>query len=232
MPDNRYAPPDAAVRDVPPATDANADVARASSIAELTRVVANAMAYFDKLPGARAPDRGGGLTGAAQRDVDRRSSNFVLIRLGSGALLFGVLIAIKASFALTGAVCGAVLVLSGLSIWRAHRRAAAQAVRAVLAMPEPLRAVASQLAGVRLALPPSYGQLAEALETLEARMAQVFNGSDSALATALLKLTGKVFGYAGFEPLAAMHPGVAAPMASLKSLVAQALQGRDSPVTG
>ena len=230
MQTNRFAPPDAPARDAPP--EADSDASRGRSIAELSQVVANAMAHFDKLRGACAPDRGGGLSGAAQRDISRRSSNFVLIRLGSGALLFGGLIAVRATFAETAAVCALVMVVTGLSLWRQHRRASVRALDAVLAMPEPLRAVATRIAELRLALPPSHGQLAEALETIEARMARVFNGADDALATALLKLSGKVFGYAGFDRLAEADAAIAAPLGSLNSAISQALQGRAVAAAG
>ena len=56
-------------------------------------------------------------------------------------------------------------------------------------------------------------------------MARVFNGADATLTMALLKLTGKVFGYAGFESLAAREPATAPALAALKSGVATALAG-------
>ena len=229
MSSNRFAPPNADVRDAPAEAQPDPDAGRGRSIAELSQVVANAMAYFDKLPGARVPDRGGGLAGAAQRDVQRRSANFVLFRLGSGVLLFGVLIAVHATLATTAAACAVVIVVTGLSIWHRHRQAGARVARAALAMPEPLRAVATRLTALRLALPPSHGQLAEALETIEARAARVFAGTDDALSTALLKLTGKVFGYAGFDALLAANPALGAPFESLKSAIGQALQDRSIP---
>ena len=230
MTTHRYAPPVADVRDPPSEADASAD--RGRFIAELSQVVANAMAHFDKLPGARAPNRGGGLTGAAQRDVARRSSNFVLIRLGSGVLVFGALVAFKASFATTATVCAALIVATALTLWHQQRSAGEQAERAVLEMPEQLRAVAAQLTDLRVALPPSHAQLAEAVETIESRMARTFNGADDALSTALLKLIGKVFGYAGFESLAESDAAIAARLDSLKLLIAQTLQARHASTAG
>lgn len=230
MTTHRYAPPVADVRDLPCEVDASAE--RGRFIAELSQVVANAMAHFDKLPGACAPNRGGGLTGAAQRDVARRSSNFVLIRLGSGVLVFGALVALKASFAMTASVCAALIVATALTIWRQHRSAGHQAERAVLGMPEQLRAVAAQLSDLRAALPPSHAQLAETLETIESRMARTFNGTDDALSNALLKLVGKVFGYAGFERLAQTDPATAPRLDSLKLLITRTLQARHSSTAG
>lgn len=194
-------------------------------IAELSQVVANAMARFDAIPGARRPARGGGLSGAAQRDIARKSGNRVLFRVVGAIVLFAVVAIFKPSFAVTGMACCVILASTIGGVVIQQRGARAQAHVAVDTMPAPLQAVARQVRAFREALPPSYGQLGEALETIEARMASVFNGGDATLTTALLKLTGKVFGYAGFEALTARETATAAALAVLQSGVAAALAG-------
>lgn len=194
-------------------------------IAELTQVVANAMARFDAIPGARRPDRGGGISGAAQRDVALKSGNRALLIVAGPLLLLASVPIFKPSFAVTGIGC-CIFFAASVGGWLIRlRRARTQALVAVGTMPAPLQAVAARVRGLREALPPSHGQLAEALETIEARMARVFNGADASLATALLKLTGKVFGYAGFEALASREPATAPALAALRASVASALSG-------
>ena len=221
---DRYAPPNSPV--LPPDTPPQPPAGGLHLVAELGRVVANAMAHFDALPGARRPDRGGGISGAAQRDVARKSGNVALFRVLGLLAGIAVLTLLKPSFAVTAGICGAVLVVTVAVIVHGHRRAGAAARESVDRMPEALRAVAQEVVALRQSLPPSHGQLAEALETIEARMARIFNGPDAALATALLKLAGKVFGYEGFERLCRESAGVAAPLAAVKERIAQALQAR------
>ena len=196
-----------------------------SPISELSQVVANAMARFDAIPGASQPARGGGLSGAAQRDIARKSGNRVLFRVVGAMVLLAVAAIFKPSFAVTGIACCVIFAGTVGGFVIQQRRARAQAHVAVDTMPAPLQAVARQVRALRDALPPSYGQLGEALESIEARMGRVFNGTDAALATSLLKLTGKVFGYAGFDALAAREPATATALAALKSGVATALTG-------
>lgn len=196
-----------------------------SPIAELSQVVTNAMARFDAIPGASKPARGGGLSGAAQRDIARKSGNRVLFRVVGAMALLAVAAIFKPSFEVTGIACCVVLAgtIGGFVI--RQRRTRTQAHEAVDTMPAPLQAAARQVRAFREALPPSYGQLGEAIETIEARMARVFNGADATLTISLLKLTGKVFGYAGFDALALREPSTAPALATLKSAVAAALAG-------
>jgi hypothetical protein len=124
------------------------------------------------------------------------------------------------------------MVATALTIWHQHRSASKQAKCALLEMPEHLRTVVAQLTDLRAALPPSHGQLAEALETIESRMARTFNGADDTLSTALLKLIGKVFGYAGFESLAESDPAIGARLDSLKLLIARTLRAKGAATAG
>ena len=183
------------------------------------------MARFDAIPGASKPSRGGGLSGAAQRDIARKSGNRVLFRVVGAMALLAAAMVFKPSFAVTGIGC-CVFVAVSVSAFLIHlRRERTQAHVAIDTMPVRLQSVALQLRALREALPPSYGQVAEAIETIETRMPRVFNGTDAALATSLLKLTGKVFGYAGFDALAVREPSTAQALATLKSGVAAALAG-------
>lgn len=196
-----------------------------SPIAELSQVVVNAMARFDATPGAGKPSRGGGLSGAARRDIAGRPRNRVLFAAVGMMGLLAVVTIFKPSFAATGIGCCVFFAGSVGAFLVGLRRERTQARTAVDTMPASLQAVALPLRAMREALPPSYGQLGEAIETIEARMARVFNGADATLTMALLKLTGKVFGYAGFESLAAREPATAPALAALKSDVATALAG-------
>ncbi len=221
--DDRYAPPRSAVAAVvvPTWTLETA----VSPIAELSQVVANAMARFDAIPGASKPSRGGGLSGAAQRDVAGRSRNRVLFATVGMMVLLAVVTIFKPSFAATGIGCCVFFAGSVGAFLIRLRSERAQARTAVDTMPASLQAVALQLRAMRQSLPPSYGQLGEAIESIETRMARVFNDGDATLTTALLKLTGKVFGYAGFDSLAAREPATALALDALKSGVATALAG-------
>ena len=225
MPTHRYAPPLAEVRDpaAPDAAEREASAVSGRLIGDLSLVVENAMARFDAIPDAKVPDRGGGLSGAAQRDRARLSANKVLFNVFGLMAFLVIIFFLKPSFAVTGAASMVILAITVATVWRQHRAAPARLQVAVGKMPERLSAVAAQVAALRQALPPAYERLAEAIGTMESRMARIFNGGREDLAAALLKLTSKAFGYAGFAELAQGHPDVAKHIARLQDLIAQAL---------
>lgn len=184
-------------------------------VVELSKVIENAMHCFDALPnagaraehGLRAVAAGGG-----------RSAGALRLRVLLGAFFAGAFWLVRDSVALLGvvgllAIVAAVLVTQRGSRW--SRAAAAGA------MDDSLRRVVEHLAAFRGALPTSHQRLAESLEAIEERMLRIFSSRDGTLATALVKLTCKVFGYPGFDRLAGNVAGVSNALGALRFALAQ-----------
>lgn len=218
---NRFAPPVADVRDPPP--PAPDSFATGRLVGELASVIENAMARFDAVPGATPLNRSLRMTGRWRGDAALLAGNRAWVALGGlGAFLLAALV-VHPSFAMTSAGCGVFLVVALAVEWRLRRQGAAASATAVHRMPAQLAAVAGQVATLRAVLPASHARLGEALEAVEARMARTFTASRHDLTAALLKLTGKAFGYAGFAEFALREPQAAIQLELLRTQVAQAL---------
>ena len=189
-------------------------------VVELSKVVENSMHSFDALPNAGVRVDGG-LRDPVVRDVAGRSANRLLLRITGTGVFFGLLYLARESLG-TQAVIGAGMIVGNVLFVRYSRRALREdKVSAFGAMDERLRVVVEHLAAFRKALPSSHGRLAESLEAIEERMLRIFTHRDVSLETALVKLTCKVFGYPGFDRLAASVAGISNTLGTLRFALAQ-----------
>lgn len=189
-------------------------------VVELSKLIENALHCFDALPNAGVPG-GDGLCDVSVGEVRGRSASRLLLRVAGTALFLGLLWLVRDSLALLVAV-GLAMVVGNLLFVRYSRRAShADKDSAFGAMDERLRAVVEHLVAFRNALPSSHGRLAEALRAIEVRMLRIFTNRDVSLETALVKLTCKVFGYPGFDRLAASVAGVSNALGALRFALAQ-----------
>ena len=194
-------------------------------VVELSKVVENSMHYFDALPNADVP-AGDGLPGAPVGDVRGRSATRLLLRIAGTGLFLCLFYLARDSLPLLGAV-GVAMIIGNLLFVRYNRRALqADHAGAFGAMDERLRGVVEHLAAFRKALPSSHERLAEALAAIEERMLRIFTNRDVLLETALVKLTCKVFGYPGFDRLAASVAGISNALGALRFALAQEAAAR------
>jgi hypothetical protein len=189
-------------------------------VVELSKVIENAMHCFDALPnaGARAED---GLRAVAAGGVGGRSAGALRLRLLLGAFFAAAFWLVRDSIALLGVVGLLAIVAAVLVTQRGPRTARWSKAAAAGAMDESLRRVVEHLAAFRGALPTSHQRLAVSLEAIEERMLRIFSSRDGTLATALVKLTCKVFGYPGFDRLAGNVAGVSNALGALRFALAQ-----------
>lgn len=189
-------------------------------VVELSKVVENSMHSFDALPnaGVRSDD---GPRATPVPDVAGRPSDRLLLRVAGTGVFVGLLYLARGSLEIQ-AVIGAAMLVGNLLFVRHNRRASrAYEASAFGPMDERLRVVVEHLAAFRNALPSSHARLAKSLEAIEERMLRIFTNRDVSLETALVKLTCKVFGYPGFDRLAASVAGVSNTLAKLRFALAQ-----------
>ena len=189
-------------------------------VVELSKVVENSMHSFDALPNAGLRSDGD-VRVTPVHEVAGRSANRLLLRVaGTGALL-GLLYLARGSLETQSAI-GATMIVGNVLFVRYSRRASrADQASAFGTMDERLRVVVEHLAAFRNALPSSHERLAKSLEAIEERMLRIFTNRDVSLETALVKLTCKVFGYPGFDRLAASVAGVSNALGKLRFALAQ-----------
>ena len=196
-------------------------------VAELSKVIESAMHYFDALPnaGIQCVDV---VRDLPVDEVRTRSSRRLWWRVVAGVAFLCLFWLARGSLPAMAAI-GVAMVVGGLLSVRHGRRAAREeAVSAFGPMDERLRTVVEQLAAFRQALPHSHARLAMALEAVEERMLRIFTNRDTTLETALVKLTCKVFGYPGFDRLAASATGVSKALWTLRFSLAQEAAVRTS----
>ena len=190
-------------------------------VVELSKVIENAMHCFDALPNAGTRAEDGERAAAAGETRSPAAGDRRLRMLGLAVFFAGALWLVRDSVELLGVVGLLAAVVAVLLVRRGPPAARRGSASAAGAMDDSLRRVVEHLAAFRGALPTSHRRLAESLEAIEERMLRIFSSRDGTLATALVKLTCKVFGYPGFDRLAGNVAGVSNALGALRFTLAQ-----------